>query len=493
MPVPNIFGTATSAIPLSQLDTNFATPVTIGNTAVQLGNTVTSFGNVTLTNVTISSGNVTVSAGSNTAPSITTVGDTNTGIFFPAADTIAFSEGGVEAMRIDSSGNVGINTVSPAYKIDAVATDGIFKFTKSGGASGYLLMGGSSANFSYDTSANYAWAVSSNELQAWTAGTKRMVIDASGNVGVGTTPSAWSSATKVVQLPSGCAIATIGPGDVVATQNAYFDSPNFKYASTTGVGSSVYRQIDGTHRWSYAASGTAGNTISFTQAMTLDASGRLLVGTTDTTGVAGNGVKIKSNSVGSTSSVALTLEGTGGDFYAFKCANVDMSLGSISSGGSPYWIFGNATNSLLLLYVNGNVVMPTVYGKTVSTPRNVFIDSSGVLGGISSVRASKNNIAPITDSAWLYQVSPVTFNYRKRDEDGNYLDEVESEIQYGLIAEDVETVRPEFCIYVEKDGQQVLQGVHYDRMISPLIKALQEQQAIIAQLQADVAALKGTA
>jgi len=64
MPVPNIFGTATSAIPLSQLDTNFATPVTIGNTAVQLGNTVTSFGNVTLTNVTISSGNVTI-AGAN--------------------------------------------------------------------------------------------------------------------------------------------------------------------------------------------------------------------------------------------------------------------------------------------------------------------------------------------------------------------------------------------------------------------------------------------
>ena len=104
MPVPNIFGTATSAIPLSQLDTNFATPVTIGNTAVQLGNTVTSFGNVTLTNVTISSGNVTVSSGSNTAPSITTVGDTNTGIFFPAADTIAFTEGGIEAARINSSG-----------------------------------------------------------------------------------------------------------------------------------------------------------------------------------------------------------------------------------------------------------------------------------------------------------------------------------------------------------------------------------------------------
>ena len=60
MAVPNIFGTATAAIPLSQLDQNFATAITIGNTAVYLGNTTTSLGNVTLTNVTISSGNVTL-------------------------------------------------------------------------------------------------------------------------------------------------------------------------------------------------------------------------------------------------------------------------------------------------------------------------------------------------------------------------------------------------------------------------------------------------
>jgi hypothetical protein len=124
MAVPNIFGTATSAIPLSQLDTNFATAITLGNTAVYLGNTTTSLGNVTLTNVTISSGNVTVSAGSNTAPSITTVSDTNTGIFFPAADTIAFSEGGAEAMRIDSSGQVGIGTTSPSAPLHVQAITG---------------------------------------------------------------------------------------------------------------------------------------------------------------------------------------------------------------------------------------------------------------------------------------------------------------------------------------------------------------------------------
>jgi hypothetical protein len=67
MAVPNIFGTATSAIPLSQLDQNFATAITLGNTAVYLGNTTTSLGNVTLTNVTISSGTSNIAANVSTA------------------------------------------------------------------------------------------------------------------------------------------------------------------------------------------------------------------------------------------------------------------------------------------------------------------------------------------------------------------------------------------------------------------------------------------
>jgi len=55
MPVPNTFANATTTIPLSNLDNNFATPITIGNTAIQLGNTVTTLNNMTLANVTISS------------------------------------------------------------------------------------------------------------------------------------------------------------------------------------------------------------------------------------------------------------------------------------------------------------------------------------------------------------------------------------------------------------------------------------------------------
>lgn len=53
MAVPYTFGTATAAIPLSNLDSNFATPITLGNTAIQLGNTVTTLNNMTTANVTV--------------------------------------------------------------------------------------------------------------------------------------------------------------------------------------------------------------------------------------------------------------------------------------------------------------------------------------------------------------------------------------------------------------------------------------------------------
>ena len=53
--VPNVFGSATTAIPLSQLDQNFNTTATLGNAAIGLGNTTSSVGNLTLTNVTVSS------------------------------------------------------------------------------------------------------------------------------------------------------------------------------------------------------------------------------------------------------------------------------------------------------------------------------------------------------------------------------------------------------------------------------------------------------
>lgn len=71
MGVPNTFASQSGSIPLSQLDTNFATPVTLGNTSLYLGNTTTSVGNVTVANVTVTDYTETLNAIGNSSTSQT--------------------------------------------------------------------------------------------------------------------------------------------------------------------------------------------------------------------------------------------------------------------------------------------------------------------------------------------------------------------------------------------------------------------------------------
>jgi len=81
MAVPNIFANVTTTIPLSQLDTNFATAITLGNTAVYLGNTTTALGNLTLNNVTIASGTASGNLSTGNVTVSGTLGVTGTGTF----------------------------------------------------------------------------------------------------------------------------------------------------------------------------------------------------------------------------------------------------------------------------------------------------------------------------------------------------------------------------------------------------------------------------
>ena len=141
---------------------------------------------------------------------------------------------------------------------------------------------------------------------------------------------------------------------------------------------------------------------------------------------------------------------------------------------------------------SGNLTCAGVYSATVgATNRDVYVDNTGLIGYVSSIRASKTEIQNLADVSWLNQLNPVSFKYRKKDENGNYTDETDGDIQYGMIAEDVEQVRPDLCFYDEVDGKQELRGIQYSKLVPVMLKAIQEHQTMIEQLKADVAALKG--
>ena len=102
MPVTFTFATATSSIPLSQLDTNFATAITLGNTGIQLGNTVTTLNNMTFPNVTITSGTanaVTIGNGTytNYTESVVSIGTVTT------TNTLSLSNGTVQTVTLTAA------------------------------------------------------------------------------------------------------------------------------------------------------------------------------------------------------------------------------------------------------------------------------------------------------------------------------------------------------------------------------------------------------
>ena len=108
----------TSRIVVNNIQADTGTPTVNVGSGLSVTGSVVVTGTVNSTGVSTFTSGIVVSAGTTSAPSISPTGDSNTGIFFPSPDTIAFGEGGVEAARFDSSGRLGIGSAIPTQKLE---------------------------------------------------------------------------------------------------------------------------------------------------------------------------------------------------------------------------------------------------------------------------------------------------------------------------------------------------------------------------------------
>ena len=362
------------------------------------------------------------------------------------------------AITIDSSQNVGIGESSPAALTHisssyVAPTGGISADTKlivsnnnvASGVAGISLLSRSNVqsriNFGSQLDEDNSYILGGvSQLDFGTNAVTRMTIDSSGNVGIATTSPAAS--LHVSETSSGLTARfsnesnqTLDIGTVSGSGSSgsvYFDNPN---------SGNVQFRTGGSER------------------MRVDASGRLMLNITASSIQA----PIRAQAFGTTSSYFGYYFDASGTVLSYVRADGLFSTGAASL--SPY--------------------------NFSTTGRDVYVNSSGQLGYVSSIREAKENIQPLEDVSWLYSLSPVSFNYKEKDDEGRFTREVNEEVEYGLIADEVEQVNANLCFYDEnEEGDKTLAGVSYRKLIPALTKAIQEQQAMIEALQAEVTALK---
>ena len=439
------------------------------------------------------------------------------------------------ALTFDGT-NLGIGTSSPGYKLDVASGDasagqairiranasaaaGGLQFTDSGATTQYGWIKGKTTGLSF-----YGGNNSAGDL----------FLDSSGNLGLGVTPSAWGGSYKAIQFSSG-AIAGFSTTALDIYGNAYDSGAGaWKYLNSS-QGATRYAAFNGQHQFFNAPSGTAGNAISFTQAMTLDASGNLGLVTTspsvsDFSGGA-NGLHIKA----SVNYSILKLESvnskitwlTAGDTATYlyvkdanplifgtnntERARIDSSgnllvgkTSALASSGNGCWFSNNGMISAVGSSSLGDTF--NYYNSTAGAYR-FYVNNAGTIFATSTTITSlsdvrhKENIRDLDDGlAAIMSLQPRKFDW-KEGKGANIKN------ARGFIAQEFEQVFPDL-IDEWKDpapeGEEPYKSVRAD-LIPVLVKAIQEQQSIIdaqqaaleqlkAQLtsvSADVAALKG--
>ena len=233
---------------------------------------------------------------------VTGTGTTNYLAKFTGSTTVGNSQ------IFDNGTNVGINQTSPTRTLDILGASGIGTVLKLQGASGTTTYLQLAYNGATNSQSGYIGYNSSSQMQFFTNDTLALTIDSNRNLGLGVTPSAWASDFRAMQIGLGTSLYNNGnTNGTFLGSNFFFNGSNNIYIGTGTA--TAYAQSLGTHAWYTAPSGTAGNAISFTQAMTLTSGGNLLVGTTTD-----NGAKLQVSGnlyISRSSNPYLTIDDTG--------------------------------------------------------------------------------------------------------------------------------------------------------------------------------------
>jgi hypothetical protein len=314
------------------------------------------------------------------------------------ANPIIFTINSTEGMRLTSTG-LGIGTSSVGSKLDVFGAQvdaagsgnirSIDNSTLGANKGGGILFGGN-----YTGTTPTVWAVVAGLKNNATDGdfggylsfrtrlnggttSENMRLDSAGNLGVGAAPSAWA-ALKAVQIGSGSFAATLSGQNTVLTGNAIYDGA-WKYVYNGFAG--YYQLNNGNHQWFNGASGTAGNAITFTQAMTLDASNNLFLGGTTSSYTAANRTVLAIN--GTTSSF-LSLQSGGTDRFYVIASATQSDLGTLTS--TPLTFNTNATERARI-NTDGNLLVGTTSGNA----RVRVVATSSQSGGIYVTHVNSGN------------------------------------------------------------------------------------------------------
>jgi hypothetical protein len=368
-----------------------------------------------------------------------------------------FQVDSVEQMRLNSTG-LGVGG-SPATKIFANVTppgagqdgmrvtDGTRLIQMSISGSTYSYLGiGANQNVIYASGNPLSILSDSQNLRIGTGTNAYILLDTSGNVGVGVTPSATDSTyyqaleiTRVGQGLTGAKTALTSSPNSWLSNNSYATySAGIVWKYAVSQPAAQYRLVDASHQWLIAASGTAGNAITFTQAMTLTAGGDLLVGQTTAGLDANGGIWVRSASSAFGSSVIInhrTAVGTGNSYAEFTHNGV--VIGSISQNGT-----------------------------------------TGVLYNITSDYRLKEAVQPITDG--LSRINALKPSIYKWKSDGSAGE--------GFLAHELAEVVP-LAVSGEKDavnedGSIKSQGIDMSRIVPILVAAIKELTARVEALEA---------